>query len=113
MREGIRLPDKRIKVLNCTAHVGHICRDTCFTFVFNSVIVCTKMFFNDYLSQDIYVLITTGYHEITNPRIYFFLTQSTNNVFLHQLLHIIMISWFGTTHKIHENWYTMNNDQSP
>jgi hypothetical protein len=45
--------------------------------------------FNDYLSQDIYVLITTGYHEITNPRIYFFLTQSTNNVFLHQLLHII------------------------
>ena len=44
MREGMRLPDKRIKVLNCTAHVGHIWPDTCFTFVFNSVIVCTKMF---------------------------------------------------------------------
>jgi len=42
MTEGLRLPDKRL--LHCTAHVGHICRDTCFTFIFFSVIVCTKLF---------------------------------------------------------------------
>ena len=31
MREGMKLTDKRLKVLHCTAHVGHIYRD--FTFV--------------------------------------------------------------------------------
>ena len=45
--------------------------------------------FSDYLSQDIYVLSTAGYHEITYPRIFFVLTQTTKIVLSQQLLYII------------------------
>ena len=44
---------------------------------------------NDYLSLDMYVLITAGYHEITYLRTYLFLTQTTKFVSSQQLLHII------------------------
>ena len=45
--------------------------------------------FSDYLSLDMYVLTTAGYHEITYPRIYFILTQTTTIVLSQQLLYII------------------------
>ena len=45
--------------------------------------------FSEYLSQDIYILTTAGYHEITYPRIYFILTQTTKIVLSEQLLYII------------------------
>ena len=62
--------------------------------------------FSDYLSLDMYILTTAGYHEITYPRIYFVLTQTTTIVLLQQLLYIIE---FGIVLDITARWTLSNN----